>query len=270
MAFDFKPTIWSTGLIANLDKDLTATRIAQVERAAEGAKSIKYHKFADAVTVKPYTGSITYDPVPDGLTRELQLDQQQYVAIQVGDVEQAQTNLDLVAGYLRRSSQALATAVDSYIFSLYADAGVTPINLDVSATGTDSVYEALVEAQKRLNAKSVPQFGRVAFVNETMYQKLVLDNKLVSATALGDNIRVEGSIGRAAGFDLILTTNAPVASGKRKLMFGQVGSVVFGWQLSKVRVTELESAFATGVSMLYLYGAEVIQPDALGYFDVTE
>jgi len=77
---------------------------------------------------------------------------------------------------------------------------------------------------------------------------------------------LNGAIGQVAGMSILVSNNAPT-TGTAPVVSHIVAGHPMGWtfaqQITDVEGIRLEGSFADGVRGLHLYGAKVIQPDAL-------
>jgi N4-gp56 family major capsid protein len=279
---NFVPEIWSAALQANLKKALVARSIAttawQGEIAGQGSV-VKIQKPAQ-LTAAPYAGTITY-ATPTSSTLDLAIDQADYVAFKVSDVLQVQANVDLVSTYTAEAAYAIAKLTDTYVMGLAAGAGLAAneveVNLAGAPSGWDDLYTKLVEAAELLDAGDAPREGRFVVASPRMMRALVSSPTFVTITQLSDQIRVNNSVGRIAGFDVVPSNNVLVEAitgavtdgSKDVALYGVAGAVAYADQFMNMRAMELENSFDYGVSGLHLFGAKVIEPAALGRLAVT-
>ena len=264
---NFIPTIWSARLLANLDKALVYGNL--VDRSYEGevrfGNTLKLNR-PDSITVGNYTGTITYQ-TPTSTQRTLTIDQQRYFAFKVDDISRVQANVDLVDAYSQRAAYALADSVDQYIASLYPAAGAGIATLDITAT-TPKVYEAFVELGRLLDEKNVPRQERWVVVSPKVYAALLKDQNFVRSTEAGQQMLLTGAVGQVAGFSVFVSNNVPVVTTQHKCLAGINTAIAFAGNVQEVESIRLPNEFATGVRGLYVFGASVVEPDALAVLDV--
>lgn len=266
----FIPTIWEARLLAHLDKALVYGNLCN--RDYEGdirnyGDTVKINQIGN-VEVKDYTKGtpITVDEI-DGTPTELHIDQQKYFAFHVDDVDAAQTNVNLVDGAMARASYALRDVIDQYIASSHKSAGVkigsstTPISI----TTADAAYGNLVDLKGALDDANVPSEGRWVVVPSWFYGLMLKDNRFVAAgTTKTDAVLGNGYIGSAAGFNIYQSNNVPSTSGaKYKILAGNNTGISFAQQLIKTEALRESSSFSDLVRGLCVYGAQVVQPNAL-------
>lgn len=266
----FIPTIWEARLLAHLDKALVYGNLCN--RDYEGdirnyGDTVKINQIGN-VEVKDYTKGtpITVDEI-DGTPTELHIDQQKYFAFHVDDVDAAQANVNLVDGAMARASYALRDVIDQYIASFHKSAGVkigsstTPISI----TTADAAYGNLVDLKGALDDANVPSEGRWVVVPSWFYGLMLKDNRFVAAgTTKTDAVLGNGYIGSAAGFNIYQSNNVPSTSGaKYKILAGNNTGISFAQQLIKTEALRESSSFSDLVRGLCVYGAQVVQPNAL-------
>lgn len=266
----FIPTIWEARLLAHLDKALVYGNLCN--RDYEGdirnyGDTVKINQIGN-VEVKDYTKGtpITVDEI-DGTPTELHIDQQKYFAFHVDDVDAAQANVNLVDGAMARASYALRDVIDQYIASFHKSAGVkigsstTPISIATA----DAAYGNLVDLKGALDDANVPSEGRWVVVPSWFYGLMLKDNRFVAAgTTKTDAVLGNGYIGSAAGFNIYQSNNVPSTSGaKYKILAGNNTGISFAQQLIKTEALRESSSFSDLVRGLCVYGAQVVQPNAL-------
>ena len=266
----FIPTIWEARLLAHLDKALVYGNLCNRDYESDirnYGDTVKINQIGN-VEVKDYTKGtpITVDEI-DGTPTELHIDQQKYFAFHVDDVDAAQANVNLVDGAMARASYALRDVIDQYIASFHKSAGVkigsstTPISI----TTADAAYGNLVDLKGALDDANVPSEGRWVVVPSWFYGLMLKDNRFVAAgTTKTDAVLGNGYIGSAAGFNIYQSNNVPSTSGaKYKILAGNNTGISFAQQLIKTEALRESSSFSDLVRGLCVYGAQVVQPNAL-------
>lgn len=260
----FVPQIWTSKIQRVNHDNLVAKKICN--REAEG--EIKKH--GDTVyfnglakpTINTYSGSINYESLQDaGVT--MTIDQQQYFAFKVGDIQKAQANVDLKGSQASEAAYGIQEAADSYVLGLYARAlrTITDTSLD-SAT----VLSTLGKAQQYLGEVNVKQSDMWMVVPPWVKLKLTL-----AGIKFQINNGLNGTGGMAwtneLGFDMYVTNqvtntgtvDAPVS----ECMAGSYNSIVYADQILDTESLRLEGSFDTAVRGLHVYGAKVVRPDHL-------
>ncbi len=276
---NFIPEVWSAKLKVALEKSLVYGAAGVINRAYEGDIS----NYGDTVhitnlvepTIGNYTAhtDITVEDVDDADT-VLIINQSKYFAFEVDDVEKRQARGDVMNEQARKAGYLLKDAADQHIAGLMA-AGVDAGNLIAEQTisvGTNKAYEILVNLGVTLDTDNVPTDGRWVVVTPAFHGLLLQDSRFIAA---GDNqgadVRTNGHVGRAAGFSIKVSNNAPNGPGAgagKLIIAGYEGAVTFAEQIAKTEAARVEKRFADMVKGLHLYGGKVIRPTGLAAADV--
>lgn len=269
----FIPEVWSAALLESLKKTLVFGGITNSDYEGDIANS------GDTVRItsisRPTVG--TYVPgtttiVPEQLVdaqRTLVIDQVKYWAFQVDDVNQRQAAGDVIGPATREASYALADTVDQFIASHYT--GIQAANavgtVTVGVTYTKVWDDILVPLSVKLDEANVPRQGRFAVIPPWLQGALIRDDRFVRMDASGttDALR-NGQVGRAAGFDILLSNNCPNPTADHSVVIaGNTTALTMATQINKVEAYRPESSFSDAVKGLALYGAKLVRPDSLAY-----
>lgn len=266
----FIPEIWSQKLTAKLYKSGVMSKC--VNRDYEGEIKDKgdtvHIQAIDDVTILTYAGSVSYEEL-DGDTQELIIDQSKYFAFKVQDVLKVQSNVTLMDKYINDAKKKIALVQDTFLLGKHADVPTDNIvSGDALAAITltkDNAYSYFVELAKRLKNADVLDDGQKPWVviNPNIEANLVQAPEFIKATAKGDETTREGSIGRIAGLDILVSTNLVASSGKVYVLAGTNDAITFASQVTKVETLRDQNSFSDLVRGLYLYGAKTVQPKAL-------
>lgn len=266
---NFIPEIWSQKLTLLLDK--SGVMMQCINRDYEGeiknaGDAVNIRSFGN-VTVKTYAGSITYDELTSPL-QKLNIDQKKYFAFKVDDVSKAQSNIDIMGGYLQRAKIAIDLEKDSFLLAKHVDVpsnniignDTTPV-----AITKDNIYSQFVQLAKALKKSNAAAADRKPWVviNPDIEAVLIQAPEFTHATQSGDNALREGSIGKIAGLDVLVCTNFEAVSGKYYVLAGTNDAVTFASQVVEVESIRLQDSFDTAVRGLYVYGAKTVVPEAL-------
>ena len=98
------------------------------------------------------------------------------------------------------------------------------------------------------------------------YHGLLLGSDLfVRVDASGnDQALRNGMVGRAFGFDILVSNNCVIATGDDYIVqAGYPGAFTFAEQIAKVEAYRPESAFSDALKGLHLYGAKLVRPTGI-------
>ena len=273
---NYVPQIWSARLLANLDKALLLANSPTINQNWEGeirdvGDRVRIQRPGD-ITVGAYTKGtpINYE-TPTSTTRTLVINQDQYYAFTIDDLDQVQSNVNLIDTYTRRAAYSLALTLDTHIAGLYTEqaAGDVAVNL---VTTTDNMYEKVVEAGENLDLKNVPRMGRWLVVSPKGYARLLKTEEFIKASDLGDAVVQSGVVGRVAGFDIYMSNNLAAPSGTTKaFLYGTSDAITHARQLlGNPEAVRREGVFEDALRGRIAYGSLVVEPDALGTITATE
>lgn len=266
----FIPQIWSQKLSQMLDKNCVMLQC--INRNWEGeiknqGDTVKIITPAD-VTVSTLTSeNIEYTALTP-ISQDLVIDQKKFFAFKIDDVAQVQANGDIMEAHLSNAKKAIEEVQDSYLLSLHTDVIESntvgtedaPVTLDKT-----TIYEYFVKLSLALKNSDAVHSGVKPWVviNPNVEAYLLQSPEFISAYSVADETLREGSIGRIAGMDVLVSTNLTEVDGKYYVLAGTNDAITFASQLSKIESLRDKDSFSDLVRGLYLYGAKTVQPKAL-------
>lgn len=274
------PEVWTAELLTNLRKTYIYGQPGVTNRNYQGEIANR----GDTVhitTIGPVT-IVTYTkngalPAPETLNstdQTLLIDQAKAFNFEVDDIDQAQIGGTPMTGGMAEASNGLVDVADQFLATRMA-AGVDPANVIGSAAAPQAispatVYDILVDLGTLLTNARVPTTGRFAVVSARFHGQLAKSDEFTKASDLGDTTVVNGEVGRAAGFSILLSHNVPRlgtgAAGdlfRKAIVAGSSIATTYAEQINKVEGYRPEGSFSDAVKGLHLYGAKVTRPTAL-------
>lgn len=269
----FVPEVWSASLLENLKKTLVFGGVCN--RDYEGdisqAGDTVHITSISRPTVRSYVPNsqvITPDELFDA-GRALIIDQMNYAAFKVDDVDARQAAGNVLPAATLETSYALAEAADRYVASLYT--GIQSANV-VSAVTVGTTYNKvwdsiLVPLSVKLDEANVPRAGRWVIIPPWLQGALIRDDRFVRVDASGTSEGLRnGMVGRAAGFDIMLSNNCPVPTTNQSVVLAGVNTAItYAEQILKMEAYRPESSFSDAVKFLHVFGAKLVRPDSLAY-----
>ncbi len=275
---NFVPEVWAATLLSSLKKSLVFGQAGVVNRNYEGEISDS----GDTVritsisrpTVSTYTkGTTTISP--EQLTdaqRSLIIDQAKYFAFEVDDIDvrQSRDGGALMDEAAEEAGYALRDVADTFLASLYTGVQVAN-NLGTvavpPATPTAAYASVLVPLKTKLDRANVPTEGRWCIFPPEFHANLLLDDRFIRADASGttEGLR-NGQVGRAAGFDCMVSNNAPGGLGSGDdyaVIAGYPGAISFAEQIVKTEAYRPQDSFSDAIKGLHVYGAKLVRPDGI-------
>lgn len=279
----FIPKVWSAKLLVNLRKYLVYGASEVINTDYEGeitdvGDTVKIHAIGP-VTVSSYTKNVDM-AAPQTLSDAesiLTIDQAKSFNFQVDDIDAAQQKPKVMSGAMDEASYAIRDTIDQFIAAKYADAdSANAIGTDGSpktpnntANDAQNCYNLLVDLNVALTNAKIPTEGRFVVVTPAFYGLLLKEDRFVHATSQGDQVVANGLVGRAAGFNVMQSHNAPKNGANWKIIAGHKMAWSFAQQINKVEPYRMEKRFADAVKGLSLYGAKVVRPAALAVLTST-
>lgn len=271
-ADDFIPELWATPLLDTLDKSLVLAGLVNTNYQGliqNVGDTVRIQK-PGAINVGAYTqGSNVTWQAPTSSTQSLVINNDQYFAFSVDDLDALQSNVSLLRAYTDRAAYSLADAIDQDIAAEYTNAGLT----DITATlGTDDLYDKFVDAGRQLDEANVPRMGRWVVVTPKGYAQLLKNTNFIHATVEGDRILRTGEIGTIAGFTVFMSNNlVTTTTNVYKYMYGTRDGITHARQLTGgPEAIRREDVFEIGIRGRLAWGNKVVQSTALGTITATE
>ena len=271
----FKGEIWSQKINAGLDK--TCVMLQCVNRdyqgdADKGTAKINIITPLE-VTTGTYTGSIDSYGAAPSKKLQLELNQSVYFGFSVPDIDQAQSNVNIMDAIVGKAENAVEQAIDTYIFFLYSKAPDGNILGKTTAVGLTSanIYTQFVKLAKLLKnsgAVNAEKQGWVV-VHPDVEELLLLCSQFVSASNLGSTTITTGSIGKIAGLEVFVSSNVGKETSGYTILAGTKDAITYASQIKKIETLRAQSSFDSIVRGLYTFGALAINPDALAVIKAT-
>jgi N4-gp56 family major capsid protein len=300
---NFNPTIWSKGFLVNLNKQHVhadvCNRDYEGEIKAQG-DTVKISSIG-RITVRAYTSNaglggtdasptvtaINRPEVLQGSSLFLVVDQADYFNFAIDDADAFQQQPKLMNKAMSEAAYAMADAVDQFVNSTLQTgvAGttsgtgnrLTARTVGVGA-GDDDAYEMLVDLGVKLREADVTG-EKWAIIPPWMYGMLQKDVRFTNYGTMENRKTLEnGSIGRAAGFEIKKSNNlsgatagtTATAGGVYTVLAGVKEAATFAEQVDSIQAFKPDDAFADAIKGLHLYGAKVTRPYALASCEATQ
>ena len=272
---NFIPEVWSAAILEALRAKLVFPSLCNrdyegdIREAGDTVHITGY----DDVTVRKYVRgqAITVDDVNDKEAAVLEINQSDYFAFKVNDLDKAQAKADMTGKFTNSAAYNMMKNVENYISNLMDTAVSTPAKTVDVGTPADA-YLAVVEAGRKLDVQNVPDEGRWLVVSPDFYALLLQDSRFIEGTEAGHNTLLNGVGGQVRGFTVVKSNNVPHKSASpdtQSILAGTNAAVTFAQQVSNVEAMRMQTDFADMVRGLDLYGAKVIRPECLTKITLT-
>jgi hypothetical protein len=266
----FIPEVWSKKLSQMLDKNCVMMQCVnrnwegEIKNQGDTVRIITPAK----VSVSTLTSeNITYSDLAP-TSQDLVIDQKKFFAFKIDDISKVQANVDIMEAHLANAGKAIEEVQDSYLLGLHTDvlaANTVGTEETPIALNKTSIYENFVNLSLKLKNSDAVYAGVRPWVviNPDIEAYLLQSPEFISAYNVADETLREGSIGRIAGMDVLVSTNLTEVDGKYYVLAGTNEAITFASQLSKIESLRDKDSFSDLVRGLYLYGAKTIEPKAL-------
>ena len=249
---NFIQTIWSKKIQDDLE--LKCKLVDNCLRTYEGdckyAKSVKILGVGEP-TIRKYTGAaITVDKMSDR-GQELIIDQANYFAFHVDDVDQAQSVPGLMEEYQRKSVHGLAVERDTYVAELIAAA----TNKTTVTLTEEGLKKGIDEAIVALRMRNFDEDG-VIEISPAAYN--LFKNHLITLSTNNPELIKKGVVGMYDNFEVIMSNNLKTPGDVRGKK-----AIAFAGQINEVEALRDQTVFADLVRGLDTFGAKVIDENRI-------
>jgi hypothetical protein len=251
---NFIQTIWSKKIQDDLE--LKCKLVDNCLRSYEGdvdyARTVKILGVGEP-TIAAYksTEDINIEEMSDR-GQELTIDQQNYFAFYVDDVDKAQSVPGLPEEYQRKAVHGLAVARDTYVANLIKGAtnATTASNLTQEA-----VKQAIDDAIVALRERNFDEEG-VIEITPAVYN--VFKNCLITLSTNNPEYIKKGIVGMYDDFKVIMSNNMAKDSTHAYCDIRGKKAIAFAGQINKVEALRAEKRFKDIIRGLDTFGAKVI------------
>lgn len=258
---NFIQTIWSKKIQDDLELKckLVDNCLRDYEGDCKYAQSVKILGVGEP-TIGTYNSStdITIEEMSDrGQT--LTIDQANYFAFYVDDINKAQSVPGLKEKYQEKAVHGLAVARDTYVANLIKGV-TTAANVTTAAGRTEAnVKTAIDSAIVALRERNFDEEG-VIEITPDVYN--IFKNQLITLSTNNPEYIKKGIVGVYDGFDVIMSNNmAKDTSGATKYAYCDIRgkkAIAFAGQINEVEALRSEKRFKDIVRGLDTFGSKVI------------
>lgn len=286
---NFIPEIWSGKLIENFYDATVLSAISNTDYEGE------IRQYGDTVnirttpeiTIRDYVKgqSLTVEN-PDKPKIQLLIDKGEYFACVEDDVDQVQSDINLMDTWSKDASERMKIKIDTRVltdilpgvgsFNKGATAGEQSASFNLGTTGapltvskdgaggTTPVVDLLVDLGTVLDEANCPEQSRFVVIPAKM-ANLIKKSELKDASLSGDGTTMlrNGRLGMIDRFTLYVSHNLNVSSGKYSIIAGHKMGFTFASQMTNMETIRSESTFGNIIRGLQVYGYKVVKPEAL-------
>ena len=217
-------------------------------------------------TVYDYEGSITYEDIDDS-SLQLLIDQDKAFSFKIKDIEALRSSIGLEDSQTKRASYLLKNEVDSYVFSLYGDAGAC---MDAVDATPENVLQTVASMKQKLEEANVPDGRTWIVVPPFVKTKLMLAGIKFQ---INNGVNGTGAVAFTdeLGCDIYVSNQLAVEDGATMMLAGSYSAIAYAEQVLETQVLDrLENSFDKAVRGRLVFGAKVIKPSELVCCPVTD
>lgn len=278
---NFIPDVWAARFVTTLRASLVYGMF--VNRNYRGnitmaGDTVKVPLWNKSFTVRDYVkGTALVAPEEaDGSTVDMAIDKQKYVNFEVDDIDELQSEPDLMERAMNEAAYDMASQIDSDLQTTFNGAYAAARSVRVTDAFTaDSIGQKLLEGvislRRMMSTANLPMEMRMLTAHpDTM---AILDSHFATKSADGVYVPAtseatiaNGFSGKLLGFDLYQTTKVPtvdVSGTDYHRLFAVAGNeaVTFADQLTEIEPYRPHDGFSDAIKMLNVYGSKAIKPE---------
>lgn len=256
---NFIQTIWSKKIQDSLELacKLVDNCLREYEGDCKYARTVKILGVGEP-TIAAYNSAedITIEDMKDA-GQELTIDQQNYFAFYVDDVDKAQSVPGLPEEYQRKAVHGLAVARDSYVAGLIK--GATN-STTADALTQEAVKEAIDNAIVALRERNFDEEG-VIEITPAVYN--VFKNCLITLSTNNPEYIKKGIVGMYDEFNVVMSNNMAKDGTYAYCDVRGKKAIAFVGQINEVEALRAEKRFKDIIRGLDTFGAKVIDNDRI-------
>jgi hypothetical protein len=256
---NFIQTIWSKKIQDDLELEckLVDNCLRDYEGDCKYAQSVKILGVGEP-TIGAYDGTkdITIEDMSDK-GQILTIDQANYFAFYVDDVDQAQSVPGLKEKYQAKAVHGLAVARDTYVATLIKGATNTTTATNLTQ---DAVKQAIDEAIVALRERNFNEDG-VIEITPAVYN--VFKNCLITLSTDNPEYIKKGIVGVYDDFKVVMSNNMAKDTTYAYCAVRGKKAVAFAGQINEVEALRAEKRFKDIIRGLDTFGAKVIDEDRI-------
>lgn len=248
---NFIPQIWEARLLAKFHERSITDLITTAPTKVEGNKVI-FNKVSD-VAINKYTGTVNFEDLTTPKV-ELSLDNKNYWAFKVDDVDAVQSAGELIDPHVEEAGYGLQEATDKFVLTEALKTSNT-----VAKGGSDKAYDLIVKGNTALNKKKVPKAERFAVINSEVLEELNLDARFTANYTILENGIIEGA--NINGTQLVFSEE--LNEGAFAIVVLHKSAIGYAKQLEETEAMRLQNSFADGIRGLQVDGVKTLREEAI-------
>ena len=287
---NFIPEIWSGKLIENFYDATVLAAISNTDYEGEirNMGDTVNIRTTPEITIQTYVKGQTLSVEnPDKAKLQLVIDKGEYFACVEDDVDQVQTDMNLMDMWSKDASERMKIKIDQRVLTdILPDvsannkgqtAGAISGNIDLGVAGTpealttSNVIGKIVDMGTVLDEANCPEGDRFLVIPAKM-AGLIKQSDLKDASITGDGSSPlrNGRLGMIDRFTVYVSHNLKKTSGGEfSVIGGHKMGFTFASQMTNMETIRSETTFGNIIRGLQVYGYKVVKPEALATMIVT-
>ena len=222
---------------------------------------------------------------PTAEKMSLVVDQQKYIAFEIEDIDEAQSNIKIADEWSEIMASSFADVKDAYIHGLAVTGAATKLHNDSALSLTkDNVWAEICAMQRVLTRKkALTKAGldysgkRPALVITPEVQEILLQSSNYFANAFGNEVLRKGQVGHIGIFDVFVDTNIQTdksgtgtgATYSQKIVAMTSQGITYADQITRTETYRSQKSFKDVIRSLMTYGAAVSNANCIVTSKVT-
>lgn len=266
----FVPEIWSKKLQVMLNKNTIYRQIStnKFEGEIKNYGDTVNIRVFPRVTTNAYTDTCIYDDVNPTLV-PLLINQKSQFGFACDDVSKAQSDIDIIAGFLKEAKKSIEVDIDERLFSHTADVDAGNI-IATSVLTKDNAYAKFLGLAKVLKSNNVSAKEKpYAIVNPDIEEILLQAPEFIQSGKLGEKTLSEGAIGMIGGLEIFVSNVMTDVAGTYSVFASYKENVALAIQVAMVEQVRDKGDFTTYVRGLTVFGSKLIKSTEAAVLTVT-
>ncbi len=286
---NFIPEIWSGKLIENFYDATVLAAISNTDYEGEirNMGDTVNIRTTPEITIQTYVKGQTLSVEnPDKAKLQLIIDKGEYFACVEDDVDQVQTDMNLMDMWSKDASERMKIKIDQRVLAdilpgVSANnkgqtAGAISGNIDLGVAGTPEALDAtnvigkIIDMGTVLDEANCPEQNRFLVIPAKM-AGLIKQSDLKDASITGDGSTPlrNGRLGMIDRFTVFVSHNLVKSGSEFSVIGGHTMGFTFASQMTNMETIRSETTFGNIIRGLQVYGYKVVKPEALATMIVT-
>lgn len=272
---NFKPTVWSAGIIRENERlcvfteDCNRKYEGEVKNKGESVRILGVGKpTIRSLAITVASGDITGPEEIEDTSVLMQINQIKYFNYMIGDIDKAQSQGGILDALNAETSEGLANEMDKYVASFAVDTSVSKLYATVpkvvcgkAGDGEKNVLYILDEAIQKLYENDVnPKSNIVVTLSPRFYT--LFRREYTAIDTNNSELLKNGKVGMYGNVTVKMSNNVHTTSNGTvdNIMIRTQRAVAFANPLVHTEAYRPEKKFADAVKGFVLYDAKVVRP----------